>query len=224
MITADPIPKAVGGLLQRKPCWVPSLRGWLLFLVCGAGLAVTAFFGLYPFLALNRPVPADVLVVEGWVADYALEFTAREFQAGHYTRLCSTGGPLSKGTYLIEYKTFADLGAATLRALGLASNAVVAVPAPETRLDRTYQSALALRKYFQATGQPVKAINVVTIGAHARRTRLIYQHAFGEGVAIGVIAVPHNDYDSKRWWKFSAGLRDVIGETSGYVYARLFSP
>jgi hypothetical protein len=106
----------------------------------------------------------------------------------------------------------------------LASNAVVAVPAPESRLDRTYQSALALRKWFEETGPPVKAINVVTIGAHARRTRLLYQHAFGDGVAIGVIAVPHADYDSQRWWKFSAGLREVIGETSGYAYAKLFPP
>lgn len=224
VITANPNPKAFAGLLQRKPCWVPSLRGWLLLLVCCAGLAGTAFFGLYPFLALNRPVKADVLVVEGWVSDYALEFAAREFQAGHYTQLYTTGGPLSKGSYLIEYKTFADLGAATLRAQGLDSNAVVAVPAPETRVDRTYQSALALLKRLSETDQPVKAINVVTIGAHARRTRLLYQHAFGDGVAIGVIGVPHADYDSKRWWKFSAGLRDVIGETSGYVYAKLFSP
>jgi len=192
--------------------------------VCFVGLAVAVFFGLYPFLAVNRPVKADVLVVEGWVADYALAFTAREFHAGHYTRLYSTGGPLSKGSYLIKYKTFADLGALTLRALDLDSNAVVAVPAPESRLDRTYQSALALRKQLSESAQTVKAINVVTIGAHARRTRLIYQHAFGDGMAIGVIAVPHADYDCKRWWRFSAGWRDVVGESCGYVYARLFSP
>lgn len=216
--------KAISGLLQRKPCWVPTLRGWLLILVCVASLALAVFFGLYSFLAPNQPVRSNVLVVEGWVADYALEFTAREFKSGHYTRLYSTGGPLSNGSYLIEYQTFAELGAATLRAMGLASNAVVAVSAPNARVDRTYQSAVALRIWFENTGQPVKAINVVTIGAHARRTRLIYQRAFGEGVAIGVIAVPHADYDSKCWWRFSAGLRDIIGETSGYIYASLFSP
>jgi len=200
---------------------VPSPRGWLLLLFCSAGCGVALFFGLYPFLALNRPVKADDLVVEGWADDYAMEFTVREFQDGHYTLLFSTGGPLSRGSYLIEYKTFAEFGAARLRGLGLASNVVVAVPAPQARLDRTYQSALALRKWFQETGQPLKAINVVTIGAHARRTCLLYQQAFGDGVAIGVISVPNADYDPSRWWKFSAGLRDVIGETSGYIYARI---
>lgn len=223
-MTADSNRKAIGGLLQRKPCWVPSGRGWLVILICLTSFACIASFGIYPFLAINRPVQADVLVVEGWVADHALEFTAKEFQAGHYTRLYATGGPLSKGSYLIEFKTFADLGASTLRALGLDSKVVVAVPAPETRLDRTYQSALALRTWLQVTGQSMKGFNVVTIGAHARRTRLIYQQVFGEGVEIGVIAVPHNDYDSKCWWRFSAGLRDVIGETSGYLYAGVFSP
>jgi hypothetical protein len=223
-MTPDFNEKALAGLLQRKPCWLPSLHGWRLLALCCAGLAFTAFFGLYQFLALIHPVHADVLVVEGWVADDALQFTAREFHAGHYRRLYTTGGPLRTGSYLIEYKTFADLGAATLRASGLDSNAVVAVPAPETRVGRSYQSALALRKRLSETGQRGKALNVVTVGAHARRARLLYQHAFGDGVTIGVIAVPNADYDSKRWWRFSAGLRDVIGETCGYAYSKLVSP
>jgi hypothetical protein len=133
-----------------------------LLLVLAAGVTVAAGLGLFPFLAVNRSVPADVLVVEGWVADYVLEFSAREFQTCHYSRLYTTGGPLAKGWYLAEYKNFADLGAATLRRLGLGSNAVVAVPAPNTRLDRTYQAALALRACLEKTHQPVTAINIIT--------------------------------------------------------------
>jgi len=38
---------------------------------------------------------------------------------------------------------------------------------------------------------------------------------------IGVIAVPDRDYDAKRWWSSSEGVRDVIDELVAYVYARL---
>ena len=71
-------------------------------------------------MALNDPVKSDVLVVEGWGEDYALEFAAKEFRAHHCNRSYVAGGPISKGSYLVEYKTFADLGTAIPRGLWLA--------------------------------------------------------------------------------------------------------
>lgn len=68
---------------------------------------------------------------------------------------------------------------------------------------------------------PVGSINVVTEGVHARRTRLLFQEAFGNRVQVGIIAVPNPDYASGRWWLYSEGVRDVIGEGIAYVYARL---
>ena len=38
---------------------------------------------------------------------------------------------------------------------------------------------------------------------------------------FGIIAVEDQDYDSKRWWESSDGVRTVIGEMIAYVYARL---
>lgn len=207
------------GLLRRKECWVPTRRALVFGSLVGALLIGAAFLGAYSFLALNRPVEADILAVEGWVGDYALKFSAREFRQGNYRLLCSTGGPLAQGSFLVGYKTFGEVGAATLCAMGVASNVVVAVPAPETQVDRTYQSALALRRWFDESEERVKGINVVTVGSHARRSRLLFERAFGNAVKIGVIAVPPADYDSGRWWRFSQGWRDVIGESVGYVYA-----
>lgn len=214
---------ALWGVMRRRERWGLSRRGWVLALVICTLIVVVLVTAVHPFLSLTSPVAADVLVVEGWVADHALESAAKEFQARKCNRLYSTGGPISKGSYLAQYKTFADLGAATLCKLGLDSNAVVSVPAPATRMDRTYQSAIALRQWFADAGQRVSGLNVVTIGAHARRTRLLYKRAFGREVAVGVIAVPTSEYDPECWWKYSAGLRTVVGEASGYVYALLLS-
>jgi hypothetical protein len=37
-----------------------------------------------------------------------------------------------------------------------------------------------------------------------------------------VIAVSNPDYDPKDWWRYSDGVREVIGETIAYIYARCF--
>ena len=49
-----------------------------------------------------------------------------------------------------------------------------------------------------------------------------FKKPLGKNVAFGVIAVPNPDYDARHWWSYSEGVREVIGETVAYVYARLF--
>ena len=68
----------------------------------------------------------------------------------------------------------------------------------------------------------MSSINVLTEGAHARRTRLLYQKAFGKNVAVGVVAISNPNYDPTQWWRYSDGVREVIGESIAYVYARFF--
>ncbi len=193
-------------------------------MLCLAGVALGLVCGTNPFLAIHEPVKSDVLVVEGWVEDYALEFVANEFRAHSGTRLFTTGGPISEGSYLAEYRTFATLGAATLQKLGVPADAIVSVPPPAARVDRTYQSAVALRQFFEEHGGIPRDFNVLTIGAHARRSRLIFRQVFGDTSKIGVISVPNAHYDSQRWWMYGIGMRDLIGEALAYVYARMLGP
>jgi hypothetical protein len=68
----------------------------------------------------------------------------------------------------------------------------------------------------------VYSINVLTAGAHARRTRLLYQKALGRNVTVGIIAASNPDYNPKQWWRYSDGVREVIGESIAYIYAKFF--
>jgi uncharacterized SAM-binding protein YcdF (DUF218 family) len=88
--------------------------------------------------------------------------------------------------------------------------------------DRTYASAVALRVWFQTHNINVPSVNVVTEGAHARRTRLMFEEALGKDVAVGIIAVPNPDYDQRRWWLYSDGVKEVSSEALAYIYSRLF--
>jgi len=153
--------------------------------------------------------------------DFAFKTAAQRLQAGEAERALITGGPLEKGSLLAEFGTYADIGAKTLVSLGVASNQVQAVPAANTRKDRTYISALALRDWLAAQGPMPEALNVVSLASHSRRTRLMFQEAFGNSTRIGIIAAPEERYGPEPWWQSSMGFRTVVNELIGYAYARL---
>jgi uncharacterized SAM-binding protein YcdF (DUF218 family) len=209
------------GLLRRRQCVVPTLRGWLLLAFGCAALTLLAARELHPFLAVTDPVPDGMLVVEGWVPDYMLEAAIAEFRQNHYAKLFVTGTPLEHGAPLSEYTNYAGLGAASLVKLGMSTNDVQAVPTGLTQRDRTYATALSLKHWWREhDGLPTK-VNLITSGPHARRSRLLFQKALGKGVAVGVIALEARDYDERHWWHYSQGVRILIGEVLAYAYAKL---
>jgi hypothetical protein len=50
--------------------------------------------------------------------------------------------------------------------------------------------------------------------------KIANQRAFGRGVTVGIISIQNPDYDPKHWWRYSEGVRDVLGESIAYVYAK----
>jgi uncharacterized SAM-binding protein YcdF (DUF218 family) len=215
-------PRKFLGTFVRKERWGLSWRGRLIVF---AG-ALVAFYVLllcvYPFLAVTHRVDTNVLVVEGWVHEYAIRAAVEEFRSKSYERVFATGGPVEgTGGYINDYQTSASVGADLLKKYGLPNELVQMVPSRVMDRDRTYASAIALRNWFREHTMPVPGINVVTEDLHARRSRLLFQKAFGRDVAIGIIAVPNPDYDARHWWRYSAGVREVVSEAAAYIYARL---
>ena len=213
--------KRLFGMVRRRRCWLPTWRGWLALVVISC---VAGFIGVrvtYPFLAVTDPVPGGIIVVEGWAPDYAVAAAVAEFKRQPYKRLCVTGGPMERGVPLSVFKTYAELGAASAVKLVLAPEDVQAVPSPAVRADRTYSSAQALAKWMKECGVTGASVNVVTVGAHARRTRLLFEMALPRNVAVGVVAVENEDFEPDRWWSSSQGVRTVTGEVLAYAYARL---
>lgn len=208
-------------LIHRQQMWTLTAQGW------GVAIAVTAtsimftITHIHPFLAVTSPVKADVLVVEGWLPDYALKQALTEFEKGNYRLIITTGGSLPSGYYLAKYKNFAELSAATLRTLGLKKEKLVAVPAPEVIKDRTYASAVAVHQWLSNSDLKLESINLYTSDVHARRSWLFFKQVLAPKIKVGVIAVKTLDYASNNWWSSSAGVRTIISETIAYVYARL---
>ena len=212
--------KKLWGLLIRKERWGLS---WLGACLCFVLACLTAWFlllNLQPFLAQTRRVNTDTLVVEGWIHEYAIRDAVEEFRRGHYRRVFTTGGPIiGNGGYVNDYQTSASVGAALLKRYGLSQ--VQVVPSHVIDRDRTFSSAVALREWFGEHNVKVQGLNVLTESAHARRTRLMFDHAFGKNVAVGVIAVANPDYNERHWWRYSEGVKEFGSEALAYIYTML---
>ena len=208
------------GLLRRRACVRPTWRGWLAMVLCAGLAGAMALRGAYGFLAVQDPVPGGVLAMEGWTDDLTLARAWAEYQRGGYAVWCVTGEPLEKGAALSEYHDYAALTVAAYEKMGGPRGALHPVPWETVRRDRTYASALALKAWLRERGLPAERINVITSGAHARRSRLLYEKAFGPGSRIGVIAEPERDFDPEHWWQSSMGFRAMVGELVAYAYAR----
>jgi uncharacterized SAM-binding protein YcdF (DUF218 family) len=210
------------GLFTRKERWGLSRRGWLTVLTTGVVTFSLFGFRIYPFLAVTHRVDANILVVEGWIHEYAIRAAVTEFQSNHYQRVFTTGGPVEgTGGYINDFMTSASVGADLLRNGGVPDQSLQMVPSRVMDRDRTYGSAVALRNWFRDHNMVVSGIDVVTEGVHARRTRLLFQKALGKDVQVGIIAVANVDYPANRWWHYSEGLKDVVSEFAAYLYARL---
>jgi hypothetical protein len=211
------------GLLKRRERWGLSWHGWLLLAVLGLVSAFLFFLSAHPFLAVTRRVNTNNLVVEGWIQRYALRAAAQEFNNGSYAHIFTTGGPENgSGGYVNDYQTSASVGAESLKRLGIPNEVIQMAPSRVMGRERTYSSAVALRDWLYSHNLSIHSFNVLTEDCHARRTQLLYQEAFRGKIAVGVIAVPNPDYNPKDWWRYSDGVREVIGESIAYIYARVF--
>ena len=48
------------------------------------------------------------------------------------------------------------------------------------------------------------------------------KRALGGKMNVGIIAVDNPDYDPKRWWLYSAGVKDVVSEGFSFLYILFF--
>ena len=217
----------LAGFFHRRECIVPTWRGWLVLIAIIATAATIALRGAYSFLAVTDRVPGNggALVVEGWGPDFFMADAIKEYRENHYGEVFVTGGPIEKGAMFAKYGTYAEFAAASLEAMGLATEHLHTIPAQEVRRDRTYASAISLKKWLRDHNEKISTVTLMSLGPHSRRSRLLFEKAFGSDVKIGVIAVDDGEIDPQRWWTTSQGFRGVTGEMIAYIYARfLFHP
>ncbi len=170
---------------------------------------------VHGWLAAVQPVErAPYLIVEGWVPDYVLEEAMAAAKEGEVKRIFTTGVPLDRGTFLSDYRNYAELCAASLAKMGVEPQRLCPVPAAEAKTDRTITMARALKAVLDAENIPAeeRRINLYTLGTHGRRSWRIFRDVLGPGWEVGVISVPSADYEASRWYRQSGGAKAVLDE------------
>ncbi len=214
--------KLIPDLIKKRYIYLPTLRGSI---VLGLILVITGYIfinNIHLQLAKSHPCNGEILIVEGWLPDYALSQAVEYYLEGSYKRVVTTGGPLDNGSYLIQFKTYAHIAKYSLDSLGIVDSMTVAVPSETVRKDRTYQSAVTFQRWLSNSELDVRKVDVVSLGAHTYRTSLVYQKVLGTGIKVGRRSIENEDYDPKYWWKSSEGVKTVITEIISVIYTHLF--
>ena len=205
-------------LFRQRKLWLPTIWGWLVLLVLGFVLCMFVVRNIYAYLAPNEPVGARFLVVEGWLSPSELDQAMQAFKTNGYTRIVATGGPTDWPE--TKYGNYAEMAAEYLMQHGVPADSILVVPAPPSAQERTYLSAVMLRESAQQLGIKLDAIDLFSSGAHARRSRLLYQMALGKEVRVGVLAARPGDYDRKAWWRTSNGVESIVFQAIGLIWVQ----
>ena len=207
--------------LRRRP----TLLGWALVAILIYGLFYGFITNLYGFLAPEKPPQKGLMVIEGWIHDFALDEALVLFKNGNYSKIVCTGPQIETGSYIQNFESYPEMTAARLKKMGLDPARIVVTIADDATKDRTYMSAVALREAIIAYNLEEKNIHLVTVGAHGRRSLMLFNKALGEDYSIGVTSLDPSSYDPEEWCYCSEGVREVLGECLAYLYAKfLFHP
>lgn len=209
-------------LTKKKECTVLTWPAKLLIFVAFTCTILFVFIKTPVFLSINKPVKGKYLVLDGIMPDYSIQRAIEIFNNQNYTSIVATGSKLEAGYYFSVKKTMAELTYATFVELGFDSTKIIVIPEGDILKDRTYTSALSLKKYFVKNQITSTEVDILAIGCHARRSKMLFQLALGDNYKVGVYAVPDDSFDLNHWWKTSRGVRSVIGETIAYLYAKVF--
>jgi hypothetical protein len=207
---------------NRRTIWCPTWLGaWCIATVLVTPVVWWCIWG-EAFLSSNRPIPAEELVVEGWIGLDALHAAAEDTKQYGYQYVVVTGGPTSERWEEHRWN-YAEMAAKELIRLGVPKEKIIAAPAEDRERRRTFESAVAARRVLEAKGISAVSVNVFTLGPHARRSQLVFAKVFGRRTKVGVIAWSSPDYQTVPWWHSSERSREMLTESAAYLFEAVFN-
>lgn len=137
--------------------------------------------------------PADVIhVIAG--EDYRTDHAIQLYQLGYAKQIFFTGGWCTFHNYY-----HGRHGLERALSQGVPEQALAYDDTPVTS---TYDEALRLKAYLDASPSPVNSVIVVSDPFHMRRARWTYRRVLGEGIAVRMAPVPFEQTPYwQRWWE-----------------------
>ncbi|MEZ5149216.1 MAG: hypothetical protein R2759_19635 [Bacteroidales bacterium] len=208
-------------IISKKERWGTTRFGKLVILLILIFMSFIFIKTIHPFLAKNAPIKTDILVVEGFITDYAVEECMTIFNAGNYSKLYITGKKRMKGAQLDMYENDGEFTAATLEKLGFDRSKIVVVAVEEDILkDRTLsRHSHCVIGWNNITHYLILTLRI--LGPHARRSQLLFSQAFDDLIEIGVI-LSRIKVMMQLAGGAAAAVSEVNKEFVAWIYARFF--
>jgi hypothetical protein len=162
-------------------------------------------------------------VVEGWIGSDGVRAAAAEFHQGGYQYVVAAGGVASGTGWGQAGWSYAEGADHELVRSGVPEEKIILAPSKGTETHRTYESAVAVFRALETKGIHPNALNVFTLGPHARRSCLVFAKVLGPRTKVGDVSWTPSDYQSVPWWRSSDRAKDLLTETAGYLYEALFN-
>jgi hypothetical protein len=172
------------------------------------------------FFSLTRRLPAEALVADGWIGRDGIRAAAKEFKLSGYEYIVVTGDMSEE-----EPDQSGDTVTAEqeLIGLGIPKERIIIAPSSQATRQRTFVSVASAWKALETKGVCPKALNVFTLGPHARRSRLVYAKAFAPATQVGVIAFVPPKYELEPWWLSKRRTLCLLKELVGYPFEILLN-
>ena len=123
------------------------------------------------------------------------------------------------GSMSKAWPTFAHVAAYELHASGIPEGRIEAVPSWGEPDSRSWANAAAFGLFAHAQGYT--AVDVFTMGVHARRSRNLFRRGCGPEVNVGVVSIPDARCARADWWRHWRGwfyvLKEVAGSSEAYA-------
>ena len=172
------------------------------------------------FLAINRPVHGEILVVESWYnVTPTLQDAVSAIRQGQYRKvvcvaLVDPSDPQGGGERAARYLTGMGIDPEMLQVLNV----------PYVEKYRTYSTAMAVRHWQQQEFPDVRSIDVFTKSIHARKSMMLYRKIFPEPLDVGIIAGQAEPFPRSRWWLSGRGIYLILRNTIGCLHALIITP
>jgi uncharacterized SAM-binding protein YcdF (DUF218 family) len=211
-------------LVQPRTIWFPTWLGLFCLAVLFATPLVWWCVCGESFLSLTDRLPAEVLVVEGWIGSNGVRAAAAEFRSGGYQYVVATGAqPDEDKGWQDPGWSYAQGAANELARAGIPKEKIILAPAENTERARTFESAISVFQTLESLTIKPASINVFTWGPHARRSRLVFAKVYTNRARIGVISWVPTTRPAGAWWLSSEQAKEFLTESAGYLFEWLFN-
>lgn len=110
-----------------------------------------------------------------------------------------------------NFNSNAELSRFRLMSMGIDSTQIKAAPGKRVIINRTLTSAVSFRDWLKTTKIDIKGINIISLGAHTRRTWMIYNKILHKKYEIGIISLPDYDFNHSRLYRLLKTIRETLG-------------